>query len=62
MKAYIPKTGHSVPEFCHSTSIGRSKLYEFMKLGLVKYVKAGRRTIITDDPADFLARLSKEVA
>ncbi len=55
----VAKAGYSIPEFGAATGLGRSSLYKYMGDGLIVYVKAGRRTIITDQPTDFLARLSK---
>lgn len=54
----ITKAGYSVPEFCYGAGIGRSKAYELMTAGLIRFVTVGRRRIITDSPADFLARLA----
>jgi hypothetical protein len=54
----IIKAGYSVPEFCYGAGIGRSKAYELMTAGLIRFVTVGRRRIITDSPADFLARLA----
>lgn len=57
----IAKAGYSVPEFCYGAGIGRSKAYELMGNGLIRFVTVGRRRIITDSPADFLARLAGNV-
>lgn len=54
----IEKAGYSVPEFCYGAGIGRSKAYELMGDGLIRFVTVGRRRIITDSPADFLARVA----
>lgn len=56
--SHVTKAGYSIPEFGTATGLGRSSLYKYMGDGLIKFVKAGRRTIITDQPADFLARLA----
>ncbi|MCW2246217.1 hypothetical protein M2352_001808 [Azospirillum fermentarium] len=57
----VAKAGYSVPEFCYGAGIGRSKAYELMGDGLIRFVTVGRRRIITDSPADFLARLAGNV-
>ena len=62
MQQQVQKVGLAIPEFCYATGLGRSKVYECMKEGLIRYVKAGRRTIIIDSPADFLARLAEKAA
>ncbi len=54
----VAKAGYSVPEFCYGTGIGRSKAYELMGDGLIRFVTVGRRRIITDSPAEFLARVA----
>ncbi|AWJ87618.1 ethanolamine utilization protein EutA (plasmid) [Azospirillum sp. TSH58] len=54
----MTKAGFSVPEFCHGVGIGRSKVYELMTAGAIRFVTIGRRRIITDSPAEFLARVA----
>lgn len=44
------KLGYSIDEFSELSSIGRTKLFEFIKQGRLKIRKAGQRTIIL--PAD----------
>jgi hypothetical protein len=55
------KLGYTVNESVNVTGIGRSKLYEYMRIGRLKYVKSGTRTIITH-PAllELLADLEAE--
>ena len=52
------KAGYTPREFCQHTSIGMTKLYELKNAGKVRFVKVGSRTIITEDPAAFLAKLA----
>ncbi len=54
----ITKAGYSVPEFCFGAGIGRTKAYELMSNGVIRFVTVGRRRIITTAPADFLAGLA----
>ena len=58
----VTKAGYSIPEFGTATGLGRSSIYKYMGDGRITFVKAGRRTIITDQPGDFLARLSEKAA
>lgn len=60
MKAATPlaKAGRTVDEFCKTVSIGKTKAYELMSEGAIKYVKIGRRTVITTDPVAFLENFS----
>ena len=55
-KSNVAKVGFRVREFCESTSLGRSHVYELIKAGHIKYVKVGGRTVITTTPAEFIAR------
>ena len=46
----IEKLGHTVDEACHAIGIRRTKLYAEIKVGRLKRVKAGSRTIIVNVP------------
>lgn len=46
-----PKRAYSVTEFCELYGIGRSKAYDEMKAGRLKYRKCGRRRLIGEDDA-----------
>lgn len=37
----------SVEEFCQLTGIGRTRFYEEVRLGRLKLVKSGRRSLVT---------------
>lgn len=41
-----PKVALSIAEFCQVASIGRSRAYEEIRLGRLRVVKAGRRTLV----------------
>jgi hypothetical protein len=62
MKYQHSKAGWSVTDWCNDAGFGRSKAYEEMKTGAIKYVKVGARTIITTKPADYLASRQTEAA
>ncbi len=36
-----------IPEACHMTGIGRSKLYELIKAGEIETIKVGSSTLVT---------------
>ena len=42
----------SIEEFCRRYSLGRTKVYEEIKLGRLRARKVGRRTIVTQDDAE----------
>ena len=42
----------TIPDFCQSYRIGRTKTYEEINAGRLKARKAGRRTIIAEDDAE----------
>jgi hypothetical protein len=49
----------SVPSFCESVGIGRTRFYQEVKTGRLRVRKVGRRTIVTADDADeWLCNLS----
>jgi excisionase family DNA binding protein len=45
----IPKIALSIPEFCASVGLGRSRAYEEIKAGRLKVLKCGRRTLIAKE-------------
>ena len=52
------KISFSIPEFCESVSIGRTKIYVAIKEGRLKARKMGKRTIIEyQDGVDFIRNL-----
>jgi excisionase family DNA binding protein len=46
----------SVEEFCQRFGVGRTKVYEELKLGRLRARKIGRRTIIAEDDAEDWSR------
>jgi excisionase family DNA binding protein len=42
----------SIEEFCRRYGVGRTKVYEELKLGRLRALKVGRRTIISKDDAE----------
>lgn len=40
------KLAYTIPEAVEASGIGRTKLYEFIKLGTITPKKAGKRTLI----------------
>ena len=53
------KAGWSVEEFCQLTALGRSKLYELPPDQQPASVHFGRRRVITEPPAAYLARIAE---
>jgi hypothetical protein len=47
----LPKLAYSVPEFQKATGLGRTRLYEEIRLGRLRLTKVGRRSIIAVDDA-----------
>jgi excisionase family DNA binding protein len=48
----------SIAQFCRRFGVGRTSVYQELKLGRLRARKIGRRTIITEDDAeDWLHRL-----
>jgi excisionase family DNA binding protein len=43
------KLALSIPEFCNTVGIGRSRAYEEIKAGRLPILKCGRRTLIARD-------------
>ena len=41
-----PKIAYSIPAFCAACSVGRTFVYQEIKAGRLRAVKAGRRTLI----------------
>lgn len=54
------KSGWSVSEWSKATSIGRTKIFELIGLGVLESVTAGRRRIIITQPAEYLDRLAEK--
>jgi hypothetical protein len=42
----LPKLAYTVPEFQKATGVGRTRLYEEIRLGRLRLTKVGRRSII----------------
>ncbi|GMV28576.1 MAG: hypothetical protein AMXMBFR59_07010 [Rhodanobacteraceae bacterium] len=56
--AQVPKLAYTVREFCVSSGIGRSRIYELIAAGKLKTVKLGRSRLITAEAAnEFVAGL-----
>jgi excisionase family DNA binding protein len=47
-----PERAFSIEEFCRRYGLGRTKVYEEIKLGRLRARKIGRRTIVTQDDAE----------
>lgn len=56
------KAGWQIAEWCNDTGVGRTRVYEFMNAGMIKFVKVGARTIITTSPDEFLAYFADKQA
>jgi excisionase family DNA binding protein len=50
------KYGWTVADWCDATSVSRSKAYELMRQRALRFVKVGDRRLITEHPAEFLAK------
>ena len=56
----IQKRAISINEFCKAYSIGRTSAYDEIKVGRLRVVKFGRRTLVPIDNAEkWLESLSK---
>lgn len=55
------RIGRCIPQFCVEVGLSRSTVYNEMAAGKIKAVKAGRRIIVTTQPAEYLASLPKAV-
>jgi excisionase family DNA binding protein len=54
-----PKAALSIVEFCEHVGIGRTTCYAEIKVGRLKTVKVGRRTLVTArEVQEWLQRLS----
>lgn len=59
----VPRFSLSVPEAAEATGLSKSTLYNRMKAGDLKFIKAGsRRLIAVAELEGFLARLSQGAA
>jgi hypothetical protein len=59
-EATSSRRGLSIPVFCETYDIGRSKAYEEIAAGRLKARKAGRRTIIaTEDAEEWFSSLPR---
>jgi hypothetical protein len=57
-EAALPRRGYSIPVFCETYDVCRSKAYEEIAAGRLKARKAGRRTIIAaEDAEDWFSQL-----
>lgn len=59
LKKQQKQAGWRVNEWCEQVGVGRTKAYELMEAGAVKYVHLGRRRLILISPSDFLSSLVK---
>jgi excisionase family DNA binding protein len=49
----------SIAEFCDATSLGRTRVYEEIKIGRLKVLRVGRRTLVsTEEVHAWLQRLA----
>lgn len=61
MATDFKKPAFSIAEFCTATSLGRSWVYEEIRRGRLKVLKAGRRTLITsEEMTAWMQRLAAE--
>ena len=51
--------GYAPAEWCRRTSISRAKMYALPRDLQPRSIKLGRRRIIIEDPAAYLARLAQ---
>lgn len=57
----VPRLSLSIPEVAASTSLSKSTLYNCMKDGSLKFIKAGSRRLITMVELEaFLGRLAEQ--
>ena len=61
VKKTVPaeQAGYAPADWCRRTSISRAKLYALPSNLQPRSVKLGRRRIIIEDPAAYLARLAQ---
>ena len=52
----------NIREVCQATSMGRSTIYEFIKAGRLKAVKAGRSTLVRAEALNSFIETLPEVA
>jgi hypothetical protein len=56
----LPRRGYSIPDFCETYDVCRSKAYQEIAAGRLKARKAGRRMIIaTEDAEDWFGKLPR---
>lgn len=46
-----PRLAYSVPEFCRSTGLGQTKVYEENRAGRIRIRRVGKRRLITHEDA-----------
>lgn len=57
----LPTLLHDLKDVSRSTNLGRTFLYDMIKTGRLKVLKAGRRTLVTDENLrDFIRNLERE--
>jgi predicted DNA-binding transcriptional regulator AlpA len=55
----LDRLAYAIPVLAHKTSLSRATIYVQVKLGLLKTVKVGRRTLVTHREAErWLASLT----
>ncbi len=59
----LPTLLHDLRDVSRSTNLGRTFLYEQIKKGQLKVLKAGRRTLVTEESLrDFIRALERDSA
>ena len=57
-----PRINWRLDDFCQAHGVGRSYVYEEIKRGALKVIKAGRRTLVPDSEAKAWQRRKAEAA
>lgn len=57
--AAIPRAGFSIPIWCCAVGISRASFYNLPGHQKPKTARVGRRCIVIEPPADFLARIAE---
>lgn len=54
----VPRAAWHIEEWCRAAGVGRTLTYKLLREGRIAARKLGARTLITTDPADFVASLA----